>query len=170
MSNSSTCWTCKRSVEPLQYGIHTVSWKINVQYIVCTKIYAKQWNGSYSKLLQMLWIPSLKQCRILHPSTVFKIIHGLFQFSTNVFVKGPTTSQNYQSFVCPYVHTHQYFNSFVPCTVRIGNTLSSHTVVSLSQLSVLSFKQLTGIRAKLVVNVTIMLYCVSFVLCKKCYT
>ena len=50
--------------------------------------------------------------------------HKLSYFASGIFVEQTlrvTGSQSYQSYVCPYAHTNQYYNSFVPCTIRNWN-------------------------------------------------
>ena len=58
---------------------------------------------------------------------MFRIVHGMFHFPSAVFVRLDTCrftrSSYHPSFVCPYARTCYYFNSFVPRTVRLWNTL-----------------------------------------------
>ena len=111
---------------------------------------AKNWDANYQELLQLFSLPNLQQRRVyLDLCSIFRIVHGLFYFPENVFchldAQRVTRSLNPHSFVCPYAHTCYYYNSYVPRTVRLWNSLpislTNNTLIS----SVPSFK--SNIRA-----------------------
>ena len=92
----NTCKTCE---------IKTLE---NVQKFAL-RMCAKQWSNSYKDLLQLFSQPSLQQRRLyLDLSTV---VHGLFYFLTGIFVEQAPRVTRSQSFVCPYAHTSNSYNS-----------------------------------------------------------
>ena len=89
---------------------------------------AKKWDASYQELLQLFSLPNLQQRRIyLDLCSMFRIVHGLFYFPRGVFcyhnAQKVTHSLNPHSFVCPLAHTCYYYNSYVPRTIRLWNSL-----------------------------------------------
>ena len=111
---------------------------------------AKNWNAGYEQLLELFSLPDLQQRRLyLDLCSMFRIVHGMFYFPSAVFVRQDThrftRSSHHPSFVCPYARTCYYFNSFVPRTVRLWNTLptpivNNPSIVSNPTTSLYSFK------------------------------
>ena len=105
---------------------------------------AKNWNTGYEQLLELFSLPDLQQHRLyLDLCSMFRIVHGMFYFPSVVFVRQDTHRftrlSHHPSFVCPYARTCYYFNSFVPRTVRLWNTLPT-PIVNNPTTSLYSFK------------------------------
>ena len=98
----------------------------DVQKFGC-KVCTKQWGTGYDQLLQLLDLPTLARRRLyLDLSTMYKIVHGLVYFPSNIFVnrigRTPNTTRPFL-YSCPYAHTNYYQYSFVPRTVSAWNAL-----------------------------------------------
>ena len=66
----------------LQQNINTLE---DVQRFALRMCY-NHWDQAYSQLLQLFNIPSLSECRLyLDLCTMFKIVHGLFEFPLGIF-------------------------------------------------------------------------------------
>jgi len=85
------------------------------------RVCSKQGNTSEMSYYQLFSLPTLQQCRLyLDLSTTFKIVNSLSYFPSGMFVEHTprtTRPQFYQSYVCPYAHTNEYCNSFIPHTI-----------------------------------------------------
>ena len=95
------------------------------------KMCTKQWNSSYNDLQQLCSLPTLQQRRLyLDLCTMFKIVQGLFHFTTGIFVEQTprvTRLQSHHLFdVCPHAHTSSFYNSFVPHIIHNWNMLTAH--------------------------------------------
>lgn len=102
----------------------------NLHYICVQKI---QGNAEYEQLQESFSLSDLQQHRLyLDLCSMFRIVHGMFHFPSAVFVRLDTCrftrSSYHPSFVCPYARTCYYFNSSVPRTVRLWNTLPTPIV------------------------------------------
>ena len=91
------------------------------------KMCTKQWDTGYDQLLQLLDLPTLARRRLyLDLSTMYKIVHDLVYFPSNIFVnrigRTPNTTRPFL-YSCPYAHTNYYQYSFVPHTVSAWNAL-----------------------------------------------
>ena len=88
---------------------------------------SKRWDQAYSQLLQLFDITKLSERRLyLDLCTMFKIVHGLFHFPSGIFntYSGRTPNTNRPLlFHRPFTRTNYFYNSFVPRTVAIWNTL-----------------------------------------------
>ena len=89
---------------------------------------AKNWDGSYSCCMQLFSLPNLQQRRVyLDLCSMFRIVHSLLYFLGGVFcyhnAQRVTRSLNPHSFVCPFARTCYYYNSYVPRTIRLWNSL-----------------------------------------------
>ena len=108
------------------------------------------WNAGYEQLLELFSLSDLQQRRLyLDLCSMYRIVHGMFYFPSAVFVRQDThrftRSSYHPSFVCPYARTCYYFNSFVPRTVRLWNTLptpitNNPSIVNNPTTSMYSFK------------------------------
>ena len=107
----------------LQKNINTLE---NVQKFAL-RMCSKRWDQAYSQLLQLFDITKLSERRLyLDLCTMFKIVHGLFHFPSGIFntYSGRTPSTNRPLlFHRLFTHTNYFYNSFVPRTVAIWNTL-----------------------------------------------
>ena len=85
----------------------------------------KRWDLGYQELLHLAQIPTLENRRIyLKLCTLFKIIHGLFPFTPDVFMPQPSRhNYNLPFLYQPFAHTNAFQASFVPSTVSIWNHL-----------------------------------------------
>ena len=100
---------------------------------------AKNWDANYEELLQLFSVPNMQQRRAyLDLCSMFRIIHGLFHFPDNIYchndVQRVTRSSNPHSFICPFARTCYYYNSYVPRSIRLWNSLptslTNNTVIS----------------------------------------
>ena len=117
----------------------------NVQKFAC-KMATRQWSGmQYEQLLSSTNLPSLErrrtEQRLCH---LFKIVHKLIYFPTNVIVPREEPFYNLRSFnnSClyqPFARTDSFYYSFVPYTVSLWNKLPE-TIVSSTTLH--TFKRL----------------------------
>ena len=89
------------------------------------KMCLKRWDLGYQELLHLAQIPTLENRRIyLKLCTLFKIIHGLFPFTPDVFTPQPSRhNYNLPFLYQPFAHTNAFQASFVPSTVSIWNHL-----------------------------------------------
>ena len=89
------------------------------------KMCLKRWDLGYQELLHLAQIPTLENRRIyLKLCTLFKIIHGLFPFTPDVFMPQPSR-YNYDLPLLyqPFAHTNAFQASFVPSTISTWNHL-----------------------------------------------
>ena len=56
-----------------------------------------------------------------YPSCLNLIVHNLTYFPSGTFVEQTPRVTRSQSYACPYAHTNQYYNSFVPHIATICN-------------------------------------------------
>ena len=86
------------------------------------------------ELLHLTQIPTLENRRIyLKLCTVFKIIHGLFSFTPDVFMPQPSRhdyNYNLPLLYQPYAHTNAFQSSFVPSTISIWNHLPHDALIA----------------------------------------
>ena len=105
------------------------------------KMMSHRWSGAtYEELLTITNLPTLKRRRLeLKLSHLFKIIHNLVYFPSNVIVHRERPHYHFRSshdyyLSHPFARTNSYYYSFIPHTISIWNKV----VVSLP--SVNSFK------------------------------
>ena len=108
----------------------------NVQKFAC-KMASRQWNGvQYEQLLSITNLPSLERRRIEQRLChLFKIVHNLVYFPSNVIVHREEPLYNFHSFhnSClyqPYARTNSFYDSFVPHTISPWNKLPEDIVLS----------------------------------------
>ena len=98
------------------------------------KMCLKRWDPGYQELLHLTQIPTLENRRIyLKLCTVFKIIHGLFSFTPDVFMPQPSRhdyNYNLPLLYQPYAHTNAFQSSFVPSTISIWNHLPHDALIA----------------------------------------
>ena len=89
------------------------------------KMCLKRWDLGYRELLHLAQIPTLENRRIyLKLCTLFKIIHGLFPFTPDVFTPQPRRhNYNLPFLYQTFAHNNAFQASFVPSTVSIWNHL-----------------------------------------------
>lgn len=115
----------------------------SVQKFAC-KMASRRWNGNtYEELLTVTNLPTLERRRLeLKLRHLFKIIHNLVFFPSNIFVPRERSQYHLRSshdycLTQPFARTNSYFYSFVPYTISIWNSLPAEAV-SLSSIN--SFK------------------------------
>ena len=104
---------------------------------MCTKI----WDSSNNELLDRLHLPTLAQRRLyLSLCFMYRIIHGLMYFPTNIIVPSSTSSHYTRSYSLyqPFARTDSYLHSFLPNTLSQWNILPDQYVVDSPSLC--SFK------------------------------
>ena len=94
----------------------------------------KRWDLGYQELLHLTQIPTLENRRVyLKLCTLFKIIHGLFSFTPDVFMPQPRRhdhNYNLPLLYQPYAHTNAFQSSFVPSTISIWNRLPHDALIA----------------------------------------
>ena len=108
------------------YTIKDIALLENVQKFGC-KLCTKQWDSGYEQLLELLDLPKLSTRRLyLDLSTMYKIIHGLLYFPSDVFsTRIGRTPRTIRPFLyhCPFARTSCFQHSYVPRTINVWNTL-----------------------------------------------
>ena len=96
------------------------------------KICRKAWDQNYESLLELFQVPSLEERRLyLDLCTMFKIVHNLCYFPSNIIHQHHTTRMTRVTsnrpenlyFALPSFHTNQFQNSFIPRTIEAWNSL-----------------------------------------------
>ena len=91
----SICWATDPT-PAIPWYVHSLNMPVSMESLPaakykhtggCSKICPhKHWDQAYSQLLQLFNIPSLSECRLyLDLCTMFKIVHGLFEFPLGIF-------------------------------------------------------------------------------------
>ena len=94
------------------------------------KMCLKSWDLGYQELLHLTQIPTLENRRIyLKLCTLFKIIHGLFPFTPDVF-QPSRHDYNLPLLYQPYARTNAFQSSFVPSTISIWNHLPYDALIA----------------------------------------
>ena len=94
------------------------------------KMCLKRWDLGYQELLHLTQIPTLENRRIyLKLCTLFKIIHGLFPFTPDVF-QPSRHDYNLPILYQPYARTNAFQSSFVPSTISIWNHLPYDALIA----------------------------------------
>ena len=97
----------------------------------------KIWDSSNNELLDRLHLPRLAQHRLyLSPCFMYRIIHGLMNFPTNIIVPSSMSSHYTRSYSLyqPFARTDSYLHS-LPNTVSQWNILPEYVVDSPSLCS-----------------------------------
>ena len=92
---------------------------------------SKHWDAGYSELLNAFELSSLENRRLYFTLChLFKIVHGLCVFPSDIFVPLSTLSHHSQPHMLhqPFCRTDSYFHSFVPSSIRHWNNLPSEVV------------------------------------------
>ena len=98
----------------------------------------KQWDSSYNDLLDVLNLPTLEaRRRNLRLSTLYNLKKNLMFFSRDLLKERHAVSRldREQLLVQPFARCHNFYNSFVPRTIREWNNLSSEQVQATSTSS-----------------------------------
>ena len=104
----------------------------STQTFAC-KMITRKWDKGYDELLNMTNLPSLADRRLyLKLCSLYKIVHNLFYFPSNIIV--PKVTRSYTStpstLYQPFAHTNCFLNSFVPHCVSHWNWLRESVVSS----------------------------------------
>ena len=120
----------------------------------CAKIWTKnvfkRWDLGYQELLHLTQIPTLENRKIyLKLCTLFKIIHGLFSFTPDVFMPQPN---RHDYIVSPYCINpmHTLTPSFIPSTISIWKHLPHDALIA---PSLRTFKMLHLCSCNLIIRV-----------------
>ena len=95
------------------------------------RICSKQWNHSYSRLLNMLNLPTLENRRLyLKLCHLFKVIHGLCYFPPDVITPRSNPSHFSRDYTLqqPFARTNSFYSSFIPDSIRKWNQLPEDIV------------------------------------------
>ena len=113
-----------------------------VQKFAC-KMATHNWSSNYQDLLSLVDLPTLESRRVqLKLCHLFKIVHDLCFFPNGIVTLRETAHHNSRSIhpltiQQPFARTQSYFQSFVPHTSSLWNSLP-YEVVSVPSLA--SFK------------------------------
>ena len=106
----------------------------SVQKFAC-RMMSHRWSGAtYEDLLTITNLPTLERRRLeLRLCHLFKIIHNLVYFPSNVIVHRERPHYHFRSshdhyLSQPFARTNSYFYSFVPHTISIWNRLPTDIV------------------------------------------
>ena len=92
---------------------------------------SKQWDWGYSELMDMFNLPSLENRRLyLKLCHLFKIVHGLCNFPSDVVVPKSNPSHISRSYTLhqPFARTSSFYSSFIPDSIRRWNYLPEDIV------------------------------------------
>jgi hypothetical protein len=95
------------------------------------RVCSKQWDTGYCELLDTFNLPSLQNRRLyLKLCHLFKIVHGLCYFPSEIVVPATTLTHSSRSLILqqPFSRTNSFFHSFVPDSVHTWNMLPESTV------------------------------------------
>ena len=95
------------------------------------RVCSKQWDWGYSELMDMFNLPSLENRRLyLKLCHLFKIVHGLCNFPSDVVVPKSNPSHISRSYTLhqPFARTSSFYSSFIPDSIRRWNYLPEDIV------------------------------------------
>jgi len=101
------------------------------------KMCLKKWDLGYQEVLHLAQLPTLENQRIYLKLCIFKITHGLFAFTSDVFTPHPNRHHyNNFSLLCqPFARTNSFQSLFVLSTIAVWNHLPHDALTAHSSFS-----------------------------------
>ena len=97
------------------------------------RICSKEWGKEYTELLDNFKLPTLQNRRLyLKICHLYKIIHGLCYFSSDIIIPNTTLTHSTRSLILNhyFTRTNSFYNSFMPSSVRLWNLLPEYSITT----------------------------------------